>query len=103
MIRRPPRSTLFPYTTLFRSLRMALPHLRWRLKAPSVPVRGLLEPRHDHVTPSIRTRYRHALGLTTASELLLHIHTSDWYRGDPQRIACDRHSQPCTQEIGRAS
>src|SRR3712207_8610132 len=26
MIRRPPRSTLFPYTTLFRSDRMALDH-----------------------------------------------------------------------------
>src|SRR2546429_6432587 len=25
MIRRPPRSTLFPYTTLFRSLQQALP------------------------------------------------------------------------------
>src|SRR5256885_8167887 len=25
MIRRPPRSTLFPYTTLFRSLRRAVP------------------------------------------------------------------------------
>src|SRR2546428_11105681 len=37
MIRRPPRSTLFPYTTLFRSLfpavrasRLAVPHLRKR-------------------------------------------------------------------------
>src|SRR5216684_4825470 len=78
-------------------LRMALPHLRWRLKAPSVPVAGLLEQRHDHVTPAIRTRYRHALCPTTASELLLHIHTSGSYRGDLQRIACDRHSQPCTQ------
>src|SRR2546430_6544631 len=29
MIRRPPRSTLFPYTTLFRSARVATaPHLR---------------------------------------------------------------------------
>src|SRR2546422_8487598 len=28
MIRRPPRSTLFPYTTLFRSLRRAADHLR---------------------------------------------------------------------------
>src|SRR2546430_10173762 len=27
MIRRPPRSTLFPYTTLFRSLASAAPHL----------------------------------------------------------------------------
>src|SRR3712207_7838964 len=25
MIRRPPRSTLFPYTTLFRSMRLGLP------------------------------------------------------------------------------
>src|SRR3712207_8508958 len=43
MIRRPPRSTLFPYTTLFRSL--ALGHLR----ADGVPRRSrlrdlLLEP-----------------------------------------------------------
>src|SRR3712207_8754049 len=28
MIRRPPRSTLFPYTTLFRSVRVLLEHLR---------------------------------------------------------------------------
>src|ERR1041385_9448849 len=27
MIRRPPRSTLFPYTTLFRSMLLVLPHL----------------------------------------------------------------------------
>src|SRR2546430_15650133 len=27
MIRRPPRSTLFPYTTLFRSLKLRLPEL----------------------------------------------------------------------------
>src|SRR5436309_12714442 len=31
MIRRPPRSTLFPYTTLFRSLRVPhLPRATWR-------------------------------------------------------------------------
>src|SRR2546430_13059560 len=28
MIRRPPRSTLFPYTTLFRSLRRFFPRIR---------------------------------------------------------------------------
>src|SRR5258708_23749452 len=48
MIRRPPRSTLFPYTTLFRSRLVparrcaALPSwqqipLRWRATAPSSP------------------------------------------------------------------
>src|SRR2546425_4278492 len=31
MIRRPPRSTLFPYTTLFRSLGLKAPVLAWGL------------------------------------------------------------------------
>src|SRR3712207_7719446 len=36
MIRRPPRSTLFPYTTLFRSaLLHLLPELRPKLELPS--------------------------------------------------------------------
>src|SRR2546426_8706292 len=30
MIRRPPRSTLFPYTTLFRSLRLLEVQAKWR-------------------------------------------------------------------------
>src|SRR5256885_6479896 len=34
MIRRPPRSTLFPYTTLFRSLMPWLRHLHESLLAP---------------------------------------------------------------------
>src|SRR3712207_7575019 len=33
MIRRPPRSTLFPYTTLFRSRRIWARHLRERYQA----------------------------------------------------------------------
>src|SRR5260221_3766398 len=32
MIRRPPRSTLFPYTTLFRSLFAAVLHAKYRLR-----------------------------------------------------------------------
>src|SRR3712207_8478362 len=35
MIRRPPRSTLFPYTTLFRSRRLVVPRLRRPLPLPS--------------------------------------------------------------------
>src|SRR5687768_18255825 len=34
MIRRPPRSTLFPYTTLFRSCHRALPYRRRRRHVP---------------------------------------------------------------------
>src|SRR5256885_8381340 len=36
MIRRPPRSTLFPYTTLFRSVQ---PHLRAVAGAEEIPAR----------------------------------------------------------------
>src|SRR5436189_3829751 len=35
MIRRPPRSTLFPYTTLFRSRREGPLHRRQRARGPS--------------------------------------------------------------------
>src|SRR5256885_6782833 len=48
MIRRPPRSTLFPYTTLFRSLR----------EAPDLEAAGVREeravPAHEAVEPAER-------------------------------------------------
>src|SRR3712207_9102194 len=43
MIRRPPRSTLFPYTTLFRSADLELPELRLALLVEQLVVR------HDQV------------------------------------------------------
>src|SRR5947199_7181109 len=36
MIRRPPRSTLFPYTTLFRSLMKSLESAAKRLSVPTI-------------------------------------------------------------------
>src|SRR5438874_10589023 len=42
MLRRPPRSTLFPYTTLFRSLRSLAAVLPHRLAATLAYARGLL-------------------------------------------------------------
>src|SRR5256885_6656260 len=45
MIRRPPRSTLFPYTTLFRS---RLHHRRVLRLAAALPARAVSHPRpHD--------------------------------------------------------
>src|SRR2546427_6014730 len=41
MIRRPPRSTLFPYTTLFRSARQPLKKLRHQGRRNVVPRRDL--------------------------------------------------------------
>src|SRR2546425_2414736 len=52
MIRRPPRSTLFPYTTLFRSRRRRLPVRR----GPRVDagLRDLVPPRHRRHQPPAR-------------------------------------------------
>src|SRR5258707_9477389 len=47
MIRRPPRSTLFPYTTLFRSRRLRIPEGQAGLWA--VPDRGAHPAEHRHL------------------------------------------------------
>src|SRR3712207_8991214 len=55
MIRRPPRSTLFPYTTLFRSLLGRAPRLRDVLPPdPGV----LLAAEHQDARPPERTPFR---------------------------------------------
>src|SRR2546429_2080415 len=54
MIRRPPRSTLFPYTTLFRSAigdRRTLPHAANCRKAPYLEHLG--EPGTNHRCPLV--------------------------------------------------
>src|SRR3712207_7746942 len=41
MIRRPPRSTLFPYTTLFRAARQMVYTTAWRFQNGEYPVREI--------------------------------------------------------------
>src|SRR2546422_2918468 len=53
MIRRPPRSTLFPYTTLFRSL--SPPLLEESRYGPRGEIVGITTTRHDHIAPLPRT------------------------------------------------
>src|SRR5256886_13496529 len=61
MIRRPPRSTLFPYTTLFRSVREA-----WEIsRAQAGPVLHRLFQTALHVGSRVRTET--GLGTGTAS------------------------------------
>src|SRR3712207_7896288 len=59
MIRRPPRSTLFPYTTLFRSLDDGLRHFTMRLGSEAIRVGQALgyqlEEIH-HIDPEIIAR-----------------------------------------------
>src|SRR3712207_8278534 len=56
MIRRPPRSTLFPYTTLFRSERPLVCALGDLVE--DVVVRPALAPRHDADVEATITRHR---------------------------------------------
>src|SRR3712207_8393706 len=62
MIRRPPRSTLFPYTTLFRSGRLQ------RLPAP-LPVR-LRRPTHPGEGPGLGAQQRRLGGARRAALLV---------------------------------
>src|SRR5436309_7600961 len=54
MIRRPPRSTLFPYTTLFRSSARrgatVSPLMGWRLKAVPVAVQSCSVRSEEHTS-----------------------------------------------------
>src|SRR5579872_4753733 len=52
MIRRPPRSTLFPYTTLFRSLRRAA---RWSTRRPRARIASA--PRRDRKSTRLNSSH----------------------------------------------
>src|SRR5258707_9738574 len=58
MIRRPPRSTLFPYTTLFRSLLQLRPRDRHKARSGRSHARRLREalPRSEEHTSELQSR-----------------------------------------------
>src|SRR2546426_7575693 len=56
MIRRPPRSTLFPYTTLFRSLREPAQHVDQEEREAARVVRGAEAPTRDQPHGAERER-----------------------------------------------
>src|SRR2546427_4528670 len=58
MIRRPPRSTLFPYTTLFRSVKVAAPEAEAELAV------GFFGSRYERATPAEREYMRAMAGLS---------------------------------------
>src|SRR2546429_1162782 len=61
MIRRPPRSTLFPYTTLFRSLLRAVRHFAFALDQKT-SASALLRGRLDFVDADARHLFGCAAG-----------------------------------------
>src|SRR5688572_32671478 len=58
MIRRPPRSTLFPYTTLFRSIHMSRRVPRWTTTECSAPSMVKAAPLGDPPRPLDRKSTR---------------------------------------------
>src|SRR5260221_4759716 len=77
MIRRPPRSTLFPYTTLFRSrkihqvsnFRSINPALR-RLQSSTIPSQKSTPPSAICPTPTRRRSEEHTSELQSHSDLV---------------------------------
>src|SRR2546421_9037402 len=74
MIRRPPRSTLFPYTTLFRSPRDDLNEVVGDLEGPAVNVEDRFErgePRYAVPSPAPQRRSEeHTSELQSQSDLV---------------------------------
>src|SRR5688572_31120140 len=72
MIRRPPRSTLFPYTTLFRSLaghcRFEAAKLSGLEQIPAIRLRGLSEAKKRALLP--RRSEEHTSELQSQSNLV---------------------------------
>src|SRR5256712_14117514 len=102
MIRRPPRSTLFPYTTLFRSLRagdaslalVGCHHDRFALKSSAADAKYL-------VPPATHRDYPRALGQIIGREKVdLLIPTSD---ADVRRVARVRRRLRCRGVLPRTS
>src|SRR2546430_4245484 len=85
MIRRPPRSTLFPYTTLFRSPLSYPSGGRRRSPASSTPTGGCARP---HRAPEQAARSPRGTRRCTASE---------W--SAPGRRECARRSEEHTSEL----
>src|SRR5258705_1530807 len=68
MIRRPPRSTLFPYTTLFRSTAASTPrtHPPWSQSTPRTP--RIETPQHTFPAPAPRFKRTKQRGAGARSE-----------------------------------
>src|SRR2546428_13938282 len=90
MIRRPPRSTLFPYTTLFRSLVLAGVHLLQHLHG----LEALLRRRGEQTGGRALVQRLEGAGEAVARRLLRH--------ADPQRLeGIDRPARRATREDAR--
>src|SRR2546430_13686998 len=87
MIRRPPRSTLFPYTTLFRSVRAAGDHDQIgdqdpvRVQVARRDVERLRRARDEHAGADLHRRDRRSAAVDRKSTRLNSSHSQISYAG----------------------
>src|SRR2546430_7776389 len=70
MIRRPPRSTLFPYTTLFRSLALEERHAQPAVGQEGRRARAARPATHDHDVEGLHRSEEHTSELQSQSNLV---------------------------------
>src|SRR5438876_12281744 len=96
MIPRPPRSTLFPYTTLFRSYRAALTgqyrffHDTWGITGRTAEVE-YTHPVRKHLILDGSFRYYHQGPADFYSDWLPGANYQDFMGGDRELAACNNH------------
>src|SRR2546426_11228407 len=100
MIRRPPRSTLFPYTTLFRSLAAGLVHEFLDAPRMNPPVGDQpLEREPAHLAPHrIEARHHHGVGCVVDDN----VHTGGGFEGPDVAALAPDDAALHLVEIGRA-
>src|SRR2546430_5152548 len=94
MIRRPPRSTLFPYTTLFRSpMVQAVLELKGKMRTWDVPAPGAL-PHDPAVDPQGNVRSEeHTSELQSQSNLVCRLLLEKKKKNNESRYCCTMSSQ----------
>src|SRR2546422_7790651 len=95
MIRRPPRSTLFPYTTLFRSRIAERPLTRKLRAAPHSPARRW--PARRWRTLSLRSE-EHTSELQSRLHLVCRLLLEKKKKKRKTTLRCNRNSDECAVE-----
>src|SRR2546430_3153762 len=104
MIRRPPRSTLFPYTTLFRSLRLSEVRARQHLAYAPPGARVVVHNTVSHTNQTARNLLEHEgySLISNFSRIVIETSEAPLQSGDASRqgvkfkLALDVHHQCAT-------
>src|SRR5256884_3009168 len=101
MIRRPPRSTLFPYTTLFRSIGL-IPSASFGDRAP------LFEPIHGSAPSLVGTDSENPIGAILSATMMLRDAfglslEADWVETSLLRVLSGGYRTPDISEPGARS